>query len=104
MGKPPLGTTIYTSCHRHRQDNPYVPQPFPAWLFLFLGRSSLYAAGPQHGKPTRGLQMERIEGAVAFITGGASGMGLGMAQVFSRAGMRVVIADIRQAAVDVALP
>ncbi len=47
--------------------------------------------------------MERIEGAVAFITGGASGMGLGMAKVFSRAGMRVVIADIRQDAVDAAL-
>lgn len=47
--------------------------------------------------------MERIEGAVAFITGGASGMGLGMAQVFSRAGMRVAIADIRQDAVDAAL-
>src|ERR1019366_4520536 len=47
--------------------------------------------------------MKRIEGAVAFITGGASGMGLGMAQVFSRAGMRVVIADIRQDAIDAAL-
>jgi NAD(P)-dependent dehydrogenase (short-subunit alcohol dehydrogenase family) len=47
--------------------------------------------------------MENIEGAVAFITGGASGMGLGMARVFSRAGMRVVIADIRQDAIDAAL-
>jgi NAD(P)-dependent dehydrogenase (short-subunit alcohol dehydrogenase family) len=47
--------------------------------------------------------MERIDGAVAFITGGASGMGLGMAKVFSRAGMRVVIADIRQEAIDAAL-
>jgi NAD(P)-dependent dehydrogenase (short-subunit alcohol dehydrogenase family) len=47
--------------------------------------------------------MERVDGAVAFITGGASGMGLGMAQVFSRAGMRVVIADIRQEALDAAL-
>ncbi len=47
--------------------------------------------------------MGRIEGAVAFITGGASGMGLGMARVFSRAGMRVVIADIRQDAIDAAL-
>jgi NAD(P)-dependent dehydrogenase (short-subunit alcohol dehydrogenase family) len=47
--------------------------------------------------------MERVDGAVAFITGGASGMGLGMAQVFSRAGMQVVIADIRQEALDAAL-
>ena len=50
-----------------------------------------------------GSVMKRIEGAVAFITGGASGMGLGMAQVFSRAGMRVAIADIRQDAIDAAL-
>jgi NAD(P)-dependent dehydrogenase (short-subunit alcohol dehydrogenase family) len=47
--------------------------------------------------------MERVDGAVAFITGGASGMGLGMAQVFSGAGMRVVIADIRREAIDGAL-
>lgn len=47
--------------------------------------------------------MERIEGAVAFVTGGASGMGLGMARIFSRAGMRVVVADIRQDAIDAAL-
>src|SRR5882672_1653128 len=47
--------------------------------------------------------MERIDGTVAFITGGAGGMGLGMARVFSRAGMRVVIADIRQGAIDAAL-
>ncbi len=47
--------------------------------------------------------MQNISGAVAFITGGASGMGLGMAQVFSRAGMRVVIADIRQEAIGTAL-
>jgi NAD(P)-dependent dehydrogenase (short-subunit alcohol dehydrogenase family) len=47
--------------------------------------------------------MERVEDAVAFITGGASGMGLGMARVFSLAGMRVVIADIREDALEAAL-
>lgn len=39
--------------------------------------------------------MKTVENKVAFITGGASGIGLGMAQAFLRAGMRVVIADIR---------
>ncbi len=39
--------------------------------------------------------MKEVAGKVAFITGGASGMGLGMARVFSAAGMRVVIADVR---------
>jgi NAD(P)-dependent dehydrogenase (short-subunit alcohol dehydrogenase family) len=39
--------------------------------------------------------MEEIEGKVAFVTGGASGVGFGMAKTFLGAGMKVVIADIR---------
>ena len=44
--------------------------------------------------------MRDVTGKVAFITGGASGMGLAMARSFSKAGMKVVIADIEQAALD----
>ena len=40
--------------------------------------------------------MKDVNGKVAFITGGASGIGLGMAKVFTNAGIRVVIADLRQ--------
>lgn len=40
--------------------------------------------------------MQDVEGRVAFITGGGSGVGLGMARAFSAAGMRVAIADIRE--------
>jgi NAD(P)-dependent dehydrogenase (short-subunit alcohol dehydrogenase family) len=40
--------------------------------------------------------MKNVEGKVAFITGGASGIGLGMAIAFVNAGMKVVIADLRQ--------
>ena len=47
--------------------------------------------------------MQYLEGKVAFITGGASGIGLGMCQAFIEAGMKVVIADIRQAALDNAI-
>jgi NAD(P)-dependent dehydrogenase (short-subunit alcohol dehydrogenase family) len=39
-------------------------------------------------------------GRVAFVTGGASGIGLGMAQAFLAAGMKVAIADIDAAALD----
>lgn len=35
-----------------------------------------------------------LKGKTAFITGGASGIGYGMAHAFGRAGMNVVIADI----------
>ena len=39
--------------------------------------------------------MKDVVDKVAFVTGGASGIGLGMAQTFLRHGMKVVIADIR---------
>ena len=42
-------------------------------------------------------------GKTAFITGGASGAGLGQAKVFGDAGCNIVIADIRQEAIDAAV-
>ena len=47
--------------------------------------------------------MKNVEGKTAFITGGASGAGLGMAKVFSKNGMKVVIADIRSDSLDRAM-
>lgn len=44
--------------------------------------------------------MKNVAGKVAFVTGGASGIGLGMATAFLRNGMKVVIADIRQDHLD----
>jgi NAD(P)-dependent dehydrogenase (short-subunit alcohol dehydrogenase family) len=44
--------------------------------------------------------MRDFRGKTAFITGGASGIGLGMAKVFARAGMKVAIADIREDHLD----
>jgi NADP-dependent 3-hydroxy acid dehydrogenase YdfG len=40
--------------------------------------------------------MQDVEGKVAFITGGASGIGLGMAKAFAKAGMKVAISDLRE--------
>jgi NADP-dependent 3-hydroxy acid dehydrogenase YdfG len=47
--------------------------------------------------------MRDVEGKVAFITGGASGIGLGAAKAFVDAGMKVVMADIREDHIDEAL-
>ncbi len=47
--------------------------------------------------------MREVEGRTAFITGGASGIGLGMATVFRDAGMNVVIADLRRDHIETAL-
>jgi NAD(P)-dependent dehydrogenase (short-subunit alcohol dehydrogenase family) len=46
--------------------------------------------------------MENIAGKVAFITGGASGLGLAMARSFTSAGMKVAIADIQDDALEAA--
>jgi len=47
--------------------------------------------------------MKDFAGKTAFITGGASGAGFGQAQIFSEAGMNVVIADVRQDHIDEAM-
>jgi NAD(P)-dependent dehydrogenase (short-subunit alcohol dehydrogenase family) len=38
--------------------------------------------------------VKELKGKTAFVTGGASGIGLGMAQCFLREGMNVVVADL----------
>ena len=40
--------------------------------------------------------MKTLDSKVAFVTGGASGIGLGMVQAFLAEGMKVVVADIRE--------
>ena len=47
--------------------------------------------------------MDRLEGRHAFITGGASGIGLGIARALLEAGMTVTIADFRKDHIDTAM-
>jgi NAD(P)-dependent dehydrogenase (short-subunit alcohol dehydrogenase family) len=44
--------------------------------------------------------MKDFAGKILFITGGASGAGFGQAKVFSEAGCKIVIADVRQDHLD----
>lgn len=47
--------------------------------------------------------MKELKGKTAFITGGASGIGLALTRVFAREGMKVVMADLRQDHLDEAM-
>lgn len=49
------------------------------------------------------MPIETFQGKVAFITGGASGIGLGIARVLVERGAQVVLADLRQDHIDNAL-
>jgi NAD(P)-dependent dehydrogenase (short-subunit alcohol dehydrogenase family) len=44
--------------------------------------------------------MRELKGKTAFVTGGASGIGLAMAKAFAEAGMNVMLADVEQGALD----
>ncbi|MEN3950520.1 SDR family NAD(P)-dependent oxidoreductase [Iodidimonas sp. SYSU 1G8] len=46
--------------------------------------------------------MREFSGRTAFITGGASGIGLAMARAFADKGMRLVLSDVNKAALDAA--
>src|SRR5581483_3466663 len=61
--------------------------------------TSCIVARPAH----RRSPMKEVRNKVAFITGGASGIGLGMAGAFVAAGMKVVLADLRKDHIDEAL-
>ncbi|WP_305096787.1 SDR family NAD(P)-dependent oxidoreductase [Croceibacterium aestuarii] len=49
------------------------------------------------------MPITSFEGKIAFITGGASGIGLGIAKVLVERGAQVVLADLRQDHIDDAL-
>jgi NAD(P)-dependent dehydrogenase (short-subunit alcohol dehydrogenase family) len=61
------------------------------------------AAPAAPATPPAPAPMQDVEGKVAFITGGSSGIGLGQAHVFHRAGMKVVIGYIRDDQIGPAL-
>jgi NAD(P)-dependent dehydrogenase (short-subunit alcohol dehydrogenase family) len=47
------------------------------------------------------VTMKEFEGKVAVVTGAASGIGRAMAECFAAAGMKVVLSDIEQPALDI---
>ncbi|HKH25390.1 MAG TPA: SDR family NAD(P)-dependent oxidoreductase [Acidimicrobiales bacterium] len=46
------------------------------------------------------MALDRLEGRVAVVTGGASGIGRAMGERFAHEGMHVVLADVERAALD----
>ena len=47
--------------------------------------------------------MREFVGNAAFVTGGASGIGLALGRAFAEAGCKVMLADIEKAALDAAV-
>jgi NAD(P)-dependent dehydrogenase (short-subunit alcohol dehydrogenase family) len=66
-------------------------------LLFFTAYITLFQIAEEEGR------MKDFNGKILFITGGASGAGFGQAKVFSEAGCKVVIADIRQDHIDEAM-
>ena len=52
------------------------------------------------GADTEEESVEQFEGRVAVVTGAASGMGLAFAERFVQEGMKVVLADVEEGALD----
>src|SRR3979411_3554224 len=49
------------------------------------------------------MRMKELAGKTAFVTGAASGIGLGIATAFAQAGAKVMLCDIEEAALSAAL-
>ncbi len=83
---------------------PDEPVP-PERLAVEEGRRAGKAQRPRLlARRLKGAQaLENVEGRTAFVTGGASGIGLGMATAFVDAGMNVVIADLRTDHIETAM-
>ena len=66
-----------------------------AGLLAGVGREAVAADAPAGAAPNPGVSQSPpitdVKGKVAYITGGSSGIGLGLARVFYDAGMKVVI-------------
>ena len=46
--------------------------------------------------------MDQFKGKTAFVTGGASGIGLGLCRALARSGVNIVLADIERAQLEIA--
>lgn len=52
---------------------------------------------------TKGAAMQDFEGKVAVVTGAASGMGRAFAERFAEEGMKVVLSDVEEPALEAAV-
>ncbi|HRK69026.1 MAG TPA: SDR family NAD(P)-dependent oxidoreductase, partial [Hyphomonas sp.] len=57
----------------------------------------------QDEKKLREEYVKHLEGKTAFVTGAASGIGLGIATALAQAGVKVMLCDIEKAALDAAV-
>jgi NAD(P)-dependent dehydrogenase (short-subunit alcohol dehydrogenase family) len=70
----------------------------------YNNQNILTAARVRLGRCVKRRMIMKFKGKTAFITGGASGIGLAIAKIAAKEGMNVVLADLRRDALDAALP
>src|SRR4051812_18992416 len=67
------------------------------------GRAPSCKVAPWASATYREQIMRELAGKTAFVTGGASGIGLALGRAFAQAGMKVMLADIEATALQAAV-
>src|SRR4051812_41343095 len=80
----------------------FLPDPVPR-RDRVTNRLRRPIALPSKAERGAAMPITSFEGKTAFVTGGASGIGLGIAKVLVARGAKVVLADLRQDHIDDAL-
>src|SRR5437763_16247469 len=84
-----------------RTDIQHASQPLENAVIWRRGILGVLGRGCSLGRGR--MRMKALAGKTAFVTGAASGIGLGIATAFAQAGAKVMLCDIEEAALSAAL-
>jgi NADP-dependent 3-hydroxy acid dehydrogenase YdfG len=73
---------------------------YECWAHYRSGGTIAKAGAAEAGHTCEALPVKNIKSGVAFITGGASGIGFGIAQALGNHGMKIALADVNENALE----